>query len=91
MLTLAKFLVALAFCVVGLPVSAVITFLLIPFWRWFEAKTGIESLGHSGPAEWCSVTVYGLLLMAGFGAWFCRREKGPGQSPASELPRGPDR
>lgn len=43
------------------PVALIATWLLAPFWRWFEALTGVEALGHSGPADWC----YGLawLLM----------------------------
>ena len=46
--------------VVAAFLSLILTVILFPFWGWFESVTGIESLGHSGPATWC------FLLMAGF-------------------------
>ena len=55
-------LVLLIGAVVALPVALVGTFMLWRFWDWFEKKTGIESLGHSGPANWCFVAAYVLLL-----------------------------
>jgi hypothetical protein len=42
---------------VGFPAGFVLGVLTAPFWGWFEATTGIESLGHSGPADW----VYAVL------------------------------
>ena len=59
-------------CVVGVPIGAVCTFLLAPFWGWFEAKSGIESLGHSGPASWCFVVVYVAVLVIAFAVRFLR-------------------
>ena len=44
------------------PVAVVLTVLLQPAWDWFESATGIESLGHSGPAEWCYLVMYVALL-----------------------------
>lgn len=57
-------------------VSLPLTFLLAPFWRWLEAASGIESIGHSGPAAWCYAAVFGLCL-AVFGtvAWMVRPAK----------------
>ena len=52
------------------PVSLVVTLILIPFWRWLESRTGLESIGHSGPAEWCYLSVF--ILVAGgslLGLW----------------------
>ena len=46
-------LLCVAACVVSLPVSLVSTLILFPLWSWVEATFGIESVGHSGPAEWC--------------------------------------
>ena len=46
----------------ALPVAFVVTFLLGPFWDWFERVSGIESLGHSGPADWCFVAIYSGLV-----------------------------
>jgi hypothetical protein len=59
-----------------LPVALVATFLLLPFWRWIERVSGVESIGHSGPAAWCFVVTYGgisaAVLLARF--WLrCRR------------------
>jgi hypothetical protein len=42
------------------PLSILITLLLLPLWRWFEEATGIESVGHSGPALWCYALVFAL-------------------------------
>src|SRR2546428_14112017 len=65
----------LVFCV---PVSAVITLFLLPLWSWIENRWNIESVGHSGPADWCFMVVYGLCVAAGGGAvlWLSRRLRG---------------
>lgn len=42
------------------PLSFIVTLLATPLWSWIEASYGIESVGHSGPAEWCYVVVYGV-------------------------------
>lgn len=47
------------------PVSFALTFLMMPLWRWVEANLHVESVGHSGPADWCFWTVYGLTLIIG--------------------------
>jgi hypothetical protein len=80
---------AIALVALALPVSVVTTFLLSPFWSWLEASTGIESIGHSGPADWCYLAV--LLFDPGScragdvaaapGAW------GPGPFPADRPAR----
>ena len=44
-----------------LPISFIITILLSPLWSWIEAAYGIESIGHSGPSDWCFYAVYGSL------------------------------
>jgi uncharacterized protein involved in cysteine biosynthesis len=45
-------LIVLAAIVSGLFFGFLAAILTSPFWGWFEEKTGIESLGHSGPADW---------------------------------------
>ncbi len=50
--------------IVTVPLSIIATILLVPFWSWLEASTGIESLGHSGPAEWCYAVIFLLLTAA---------------------------
>jgi predicted PurR-regulated permease PerM len=49
-------------CLVAAPVAVVAAFLMSPFWSWFEKKTGVESIGHSGPANWCFLATYLLIL-----------------------------
>ena len=44
--------------------SIVATMLLFPFWSWLESFSGIESVGHSGPATWCYLFVLTVLLIA---------------------------
>ena len=51
--------------VIVAPLSIVTTILLWPFWSWLEASTRIESLGHSGPAEWCYVAVFLAIATSG--------------------------
>ena len=45
-----------------MPVTLGTTIVLAPLWTWIEATTGIESIGHSGPADWCFWLVHALLL-----------------------------
>jgi hypothetical protein len=49
--------------IISVPLSIVVTIVLSPFWSWLETSTGIESLGHSGPAEWCYLVIF-LILVA---------------------------
>ena len=64
---LADILVAI---VCAFALSVVTAILTARFWGWFEARTGIESLGHSGPADWVYITLWILwtaVLLAIFG------------------------
>ncbi len=49
---------------ISAPVSVVATLLLLPLWRWVEASSGFESIGHSGPAEWCYLAVFALVALS---------------------------
>jgi hypothetical protein len=62
--------------------AAVGTFLLVPWWRWLEARTGIELIGHSGPATRCFVAVYLLLLLASAGVWLAERPRSRSHPPS---------
>ena len=56
---------AITFLILALlcaPLAVVLTLVSWQAWGWIEAATGIESLGHSGPASWCYVFVYAVLL-----------------------------
>lgn len=62
-----------AVLLVSVPVSIVATLLLLPLWRWLEAISGIESIGHSGPAEWCYLAVFALVGIGSLSAtWLLR-------------------
>jgi hypothetical protein len=65
----------LAIVVVCFPASFIVTFLLTPLWSWIEATYGIESIGHSGPADWCFWAVYGLFAVGLLGAFVVYRRK----------------
>jgi hypothetical protein len=49
---------AFAILLASAPASILLTLLLLPFWRWLEQSQGVESVGHSGPAEWCYAAVF---------------------------------
>lgn len=72
---MSKLLRILGLLFICLPLSLLATLLLIPFWSWLEANYGIESIGHSGPTEWCYVAMFFtmvalVLAVAGWrGAW----------------------
>ena len=57
-------LITLAVLVACLPLAFIVTILLSPLWSWIEATYGIESIGHSGPSDWCFYVVYGVMSAA---------------------------
>ena len=54
--------VALVLALAAIPAAFITTLLLYPLWSWIEATYGLESVGHSGPADWCFMLVYGVFL-----------------------------
>ena len=48
----------LAIVLLALPPAVATTVVLMPLWSRIEAFTGIESVGHSGPATWCYVATW---------------------------------
>lgn len=66
--------------VLCIPLTFIINFILNPFWLWFENNFGIESSGHSGPADWTFEVIY-ILFIAIFiiGYWFLLRNKSKDQ------------
>jgi hypothetical protein len=75
-----RFVIALVALAIALPVSAVLTWMLLPFWDWMEASFGIESVGHSGPADWCYLVTLGLVIIATTGVWIVFRLKRSNQN-----------
>ncbi|HKH91238.1 MAG TPA: hypothetical protein VKA54_05495 [Gemmatimonadaceae bacterium] len=50
--------------VLSVPLTFVITIALLPVWSSIERRWGIESVGHSGPAEWCFWVVFAMCVVA---------------------------
>lgn len=65
----------LAIVLLALPPAVAATVVLMPLWSRIEASTGIESVGHSGPATWCYLASWvGLsALLAALAARVARR------------------
>jgi uncharacterized membrane protein len=61
---------------VALPVTLVVTFVLMPLWSWIESRFHIESVGHSGPSNWCFFVVYGTLVVTGLALQYRRMRSG---------------
>jgi len=57
--------VVVLYACAALPLAAITTLALLPLWRFIEERYGIESVGHSGPSDWCFIVVYVLWLSAG--------------------------
>ena len=57
--------------VLAIPTAFIATILIHPFWRWFERVSGIESFGHSGPAEWCYWFDYMVIIVIGVSLLIC--------------------
>jgi hypothetical protein len=70
-------LISVGVLVAGLPAAVVATLLLLPFWSWLEANFGIESVGHSGPVEWCYLAAY-IVIAGGALALIWKRNRRPG-------------
>jgi hypothetical protein len=62
--------------IVSVPVAIVLTIALLPLWSWIEAAAGIESVGHSGPADWCYWVTLGIVFCIVCLALFVARRKG---------------
>ena len=62
----------LGILVLSIPVTFVLTLMLLPVWSSIERRSGIESVGHSGPAEWCFWVVFGCVVLISFGTYFVR-------------------
>jgi hypothetical protein len=61
-----RILILFLLLILALPVSAIVTWVLLPLWDGLERTFGIESVGHSGPADWCYwATFCGVVLLMG--------------------------
>lgn len=55
--------IGLVVVIVCAPIAVVTTLLTMPFWTWVEGTFSIEAVGHSGPAEWCYLATYLVLVV----------------------------
>jgi hypothetical protein len=71
---LLRFLAMLAILLATMPPAFILTIALLPLWSRIEARYGIESVGHSGPADWCFELTYVVvvLIVAGVAIAFQR-------------------
>lgn len=68
-----RLLVGFGILLLSVPLGMLVTLVLLPFWRWIEESTGIESVGHSGPADWCFlVSTAACALVLGLALSFAR-------------------
>lgn len=66
--------IAVALLIGCFPVAVAITIIASPFWSWFEERFRIEAYGHTGPAEWCYLILYILLITISALIWArCRK------------------
>jgi hypothetical protein len=68
---LVRFVVVLAILLISMPPAFMVTLALTPLWSYIEARYRIESVGHSGPADWCfelSYVVVVVIVAASFAA-----------------------
>jgi H+/Cl- antiporter ClcA len=55
--------IALALLIGCVPVAIILTITASPLWSRFERQFKIEAYGHSGPADWCYLVSYSLLII----------------------------
>ncbi len=68
--------IGMVLCITAMPVAIAVTIFMIPLWSWLENTFAIESIGHSGPAEWCYILTYLLvLIVATFTWWAIKRQR----------------
>ena len=77
--TIRTILLSVIALVVTAPLSIVVTVVLFPFWSWLESSSGIESVGHSGPADWCYLFIFVVLLTVLAATLMLKVRSNPGQ------------
>jgi hypothetical protein len=67
--------IGLAICLVAMPITVLATMLSMPFWSWLEATFAIEAVGHSGPAGWCYLFIYVIIVSLAGVIWSAIRRQ----------------
>jgi len=57
-----RLVMTVAIVLIGVPITFAATIALLPLWSMIERRYGIESVGHSGPSDWCFWVVFGVYL-----------------------------
>ena len=60
---------SLAIVITCLPIAVIITIFTSSFWQWIELHFKVEAYGYSGPAGWCYVVSYSILIVFSTLAW----------------------
>ena len=66
---------AFLICLILAPIAIFATIILLPVWSWIESTLEIESIGHSGPAEWCYLASYLIILACTTFIWWAFRRR----------------
>ena len=66
---------AFAIVILSVPVTVILTLLMVPVWRWLERSYDLESIGHSGPAGWCYIATFLVCVSTLVGALYVSKKK----------------
>ena len=66
--------IATVILVICFPISILATIITSSFWLWIENTFGIEAYGHSGPAEWCYLVIYLVIVSINACIWSRKRK-----------------
>jgi hypothetical protein len=58
-----RLMITVAIVLIGVPITFAATIALLPLWSMIERRYGIESVGHSGPSDWCFWVVFAVHLL----------------------------
>ena len=61
--------IAIVILILCFPLAILTTIMTSSFWLWFEHTFGIEAYGHSGPAQWCYLVSYGVVVAISTYIW----------------------
>ena len=70
-----RILILLLLLILALPVSAIVAWVLLQLWDWLERTFGIESVGHSGPADWCYWLTFCTVVLLISTVWIIIRRR----------------
>jgi len=66
--------IAIIILIICFPITILVTIITSSFWLWLEHTFGIEAYGHSGPAEWCYLVSYMVIVSISAYLWSWKRK-----------------